>query len=254
MSHTKRKNNMLTKNIVKQIASLRQQKFRKELGLFVVEGRKMIEELLQSDFELEGLYATEAFLAENNGGFPSAETVTEVQMQQMSGLDTPPGILATVKIPTQGEVRPKSRFVLALDGIANPGNMGTLIRTAEWFGISDVVCSDDCVELWNPKTVQATMGSLFRVKVWKTDLPTYLHQAQSEGKAVYGALLKGENLFQLKEKTNGIIVIGSESHGIHADVLPCITHPVTIPRGGNSMTESLNAAVAGAIIIAEMTK
>ena len=245
---------MITKNTIKQIASLRQQKFRKELGLFVVEGRKMVEELLLSDYEIEDVYATEAFLTENTGAFADAQPVTEVQMQQMSCLDTPPGILAVVRIPSQVKIQPKSRYILALDGIANPGNMGTLVRTAEWFGIQDVVCSNDCVELWNPKTVQATMGSLFRVKVWKTDLAPYLQQAKAEGKAIYGALLKGENLFQLKEKPDGILVIGSESHGIRAEVLPCITHPVTIPRGGGSATESLNAAVAGAILMAEMTK
>lgn len=244
---------MITKNTIKQIASLRQQKFRKELGLFVVEGRKMTEELLLSDFETVGLYATEAFLKEYPT-FTTAESVSEVQMQQMSGLDTPPGILAVVRIPKQGDIKAQSRYVLALDGIANPGNMGTLLRTAEWFGIRDVICSSDCVELWNPKVVQATMGSLFRMKVWSTDLAEYLRKMQDEGKAVYGALLEGKNLFQLKEKPEGIIVVGSESHGIRADVLPCITHPITIPRCGNSITESLNAAVAGAIIMAEMTR
>ena len=131
--------------------------------------------------------------------------------------------------------------------------MGTLIRTAEWFGIHDVVCSMDCVELWNPKTVQSTMGSLFRVKVWKTDLPAYLRQMQSENIAIYGALLEGKNLFQIEEKPKGIIVIGSESHGIRPDVLPCITHPVTIPRVGDSKTESLNAAIAAGIIMAQLT-
>ena len=244
---------MITKNTIKQIASLRQQKFRKELGLFVVEGRKMVEELLHSDFDTVGLYATEAFLTDYPA-FAKAEIVSDVQMQQMSGQDTPPGILAVVRIPQQGEIMTSSRLILALDGIANPGNMGTLIRTAEWFGIRDVVCSMDCVELWNSKVVQATMGSLFRVKVWETDLPTYLQQAKGEGKAVYGALLEGENLFQMKEKPEGILVIGSESHGIRAEVLPCITHPITIPRAGGSMTESLNAAVAGGILMAEMTK
>ena len=244
---------MLTKNTIKQIASLRQQKFRKELGLFVVEGRKMVEELLHSHFETVGLYATEAFLADYPS-FANAEIASEVQMQQMSGQDTPPGILAVVRIPEQEVTKTTSRYVLALDGIANPGNMGTLIRTAEWFGISDVVCSNDCVELWNPKTVQATMGSLFRVKVWKTDLSVFLQKAKGEGKAVYGALLNGEDLFQMPTKPEGVIVIGSESHGIRPEVLPCITHPVTIPRVGGSATESLNAAVAGGIIIAEMTK
>ena len=114
---------MITKNLVKQVASLRQQKFRKELGLFVVEGRKMVEELLRSSFETVGLYATQTFLADYPV-FAEAETVSEVQMEQMSGQDTPPGILAVVRIPQQGEIEPRSKFVLALDGIANPGNMG----------------------------------------------------------------------------------------------------------------------------------
>ena len=244
---------MLTKNTIKQIASLRQQKFRKEFGLFVVEGRKMVEELLHSDFEIVGLFATETFLTDYPA-FAKAEIASEVQMQQMSGQDTPPGILSVVKIPQQGEIKTTSRLILALDGIANPGNMGTLIRTAEWFGIHDVVCSLDCVELWNPKTVQATMGSLFRMKVWKTELPAYLQKAKSEGKVVYGALLEGEDLFQMQGKPEGILVIGSESHGIRSEVLPCITHPVTIPRVDDSPTESLNAAVAGAILMAEMTR
>jgi TrmH family RNA methyltransferase len=244
---------MITKSIIKQIASLRQQKFRKELGLFVVEGRKMVEELLRSDFETVGLYATEAFI-NAYPSFADAEVVSEMQMKQISGQDTPPGILAVVRIPEQGNIKTSSPYVLALDGIANPGNTGTLLRTAEWFGIRDVVCSMDCVELWNPKTVQATMGSLFRVKVWKADLVEYLRQVKAEGRAVYGALLEGENVFRMKEKPNGVIVIGSESHGIRAEVLPCITHPITIPRVGISATESLNAAVAGGIIMAEMTR
>ena len=244
---------MLTKNTIKQIASLRQQKFRKELGLFVVEGRKMVDELLHSHFETVNLFATEAFL-NDHPAFVEAEIVSEMQMEQMSGQDTPPGILAVVRIPEQKEIKTSSRFVLALDGIANPGNMGTLLRTAEWFGITDVVCSPDCVELWNPKTVQATMGSLFRIHVGKADLPTFLHEASGNGKAIYGALLEGENLFEMREKAEGVIVIGSESHGIRAEVLPCITRPITIPRVGGSLTESLNAAVAGGIIMAEMTK
>ena len=210
----------------------------------------MTEELLASNFETVGLYATEAFLADHPF-FGDAETVGDVPMQQMSGQDTPPGVLAVVRIPQQGEIKTTSSLVLALDGIANPGNMGTLIRTAEWFGIRDVVCSADCVELWNPKTVQATMGSLFRVNVWKTDLADYLHKAK--GKAIYGALLEGEDLFGMRPKPEGIVVIGSESHGIREEILPYITHPITIPRIGGSATESLNAAVAGAIIMAEMT-
>ena len=245
---------MITKNTIKTVASLRQQKFRKELGLFVVEGRKMTEELLLSDFEVESLFATERFLADCPTPFPQAEIVNEVQMSQMSGQDTPPGILAVVKIPKQRQLDKNPRLILALDGIANPGNMGTIIRTAEWFGIRNIVCSHDCVEIWNPKVIQATMGSIFRINILETELPAFLSEQIRLGKAVFGALLDGQNLFEMEKPKEGIIVIGSESHGIRSEVLPHITHAVTIPRKNNSATESLNASVAAAIIMAEMTR
>ena len=245
---------MITKNTIKLIQSLKQQKYRKEQQLFVVEGRKMVAELMESGFEVVSLYATERYLEGNETHFEGLETVTEVQMEQMSGQDTAPGILAVARIPQQRALKGKSPLVLALDGIANPGNMGTIIRTAEWFGITDIVCSTDCVEIWNPKVIQATMGSIFRANVVYKDLPQYLAAEKERGIAVYGALLNGENLFSLQGKPQGIVVIGSESHGIRQDVLPCITHPITIPRVGNSQTESLNASIATAIIIAEMTK
>lgn len=241
---------MLTKNTIKQVASLRQQKFRKELGLFVVEGRKIVEELLRSRFTVKALYATEACLDH----FPQAETITKVQMAQMSGQDTPPGILAVVNIPKAQALSPSPRFILALDGIANPGNMGTIIRTAEWFGIRDIVCSPDCVEVWNPKVIQATMGSIFRANIVEADLSQFLPEQQRQGKAIYGALLEGENLFEMKDCKDGVIVIGSESHGIRKEVLPYLSHPITIPRVGASQTESLNASVAAAIIMAELTR
>lgn len=245
---------MITKNTIKQIASLRQQKFRKELGLFVVEGRKMAEELLRSDFNVDQLFATQAFIDANGTTFAQAKPVSEIQMAQMSALDTPPGVLAVVRIPKTRPLSNTTRLILALDGIANPGNMGTLIRTAEWFGLHDIVCSPDCVEIWNPKVIQATMGSIFRVHVVETDLPSFLNEQKALGKAIFGALLEGENLFETRKNPKGVIVIGSESHGIRPEVLPWITHPVTIPRMDGSATESLNAAVAGAIIMAEMTR
>lgn len=244
---------MLTKNLIKQTKSLQQQKFRKALGLFVVEGRKMVEELLRSSFTVESLYATEDFLSVHPS-LHMAETVSEMQMRQMSGQDTPPGILAVVRIPEPKPLSNRNPLVLALDGIANPGNLGTLLRTAEWFGLRDVVCSPDCVELWNPKTIQATMGSVFRANVAYTPLPDFLSEQRKAGKAVYGALLEGEDLFGMKGKAEGVLVVGSESHGIRREVLPFITHPVTIPRVGGSETESLNAAVAGGILMARLTR
>ena len=247
---------MITKNTIKLIQSLKQQKFRKEHQLFVVEGRKMVQELLESDFEVVYLFATEKFLEQYEVHDERLETVSEVQMDQMSGQDTAPGLLAVarIKVWDQKPDPNKQQHILVLDGIANPGNMGTIIRTAEWFGITDIICSNDCVEIWNPKVIQATMGSIFRAKVTYTDLTQYLHSEKAKGTAIYGALLNGENLFSLQGNLKGIMVIGSESHGIRPDILPFITHPITIPRIGNSKTESLNASIAAAIIIAEMTK
>ena len=241
---------MITKNTVKLIQSLKQQKYRNEHQLFVVEGRKMVEELLCSKFEVCHLLATERYLAEHPIDGPLLETVTEVQMEQMSGQDTPPGILAVVKIPKRRlPAADDSRMVLALDGIANPGNMGTIIRTAEWFGVKQIICSEDCVEIWNPKVIQATMGSIFRIDLVSVNLEQYLRKAKEKGLAIYGALLEGENLFKKTTWDDGVIVIGSESHGIRKNIFPMITHPITIPRAEGSVTESLNAAVATGIII-----
>lgn len=237
------------KSTVKLIQSLKQQKFRKENGLFVVEGRKMVEELLQSNMETLCIYATERFLLDYDIQDERLEIVSEVQMEQMSGQDTPPGILAVVRIPSSSNIR-NEVMVLALDGIANPGNMGTIIRTAEWFGIRQIICSEDCVELWNPKVIQATMGSVFRMSIVYTPLDRYLSEAKAQGKAIYGALLEGESVFARRPWKEGVIVIGSESHGIRAGVLPLITHPITIPRAMGSVTESLNASMATGIILA----
>lgn len=243
----------LNKSTVKLIQSLKQQKFRKEHGLFVVEGRKMVEELLPSNMKTLCLYATERFLRDYEINDDRLEIATDVQMEQMSGQDTPPGILAVVEIPKPKNIKEEG-MILALDGIANPGNMGTIIRTAEWFGMSQIVCSEDCVELWNPKVIQATMGSIFRTNVTYVNLPSYLDDARKSGKAIYGALLDGENIFRKEQWDDGIIVIGSESHGIRSDVLPYITHPITIPRAEGSVTESLNASMAAGIIMAEVRR
>lgn len=243
---------MITKNTIKLVQSLKQQKFRKEHGLFVVEGRKMVEELLVSSIETVYLFATERYLVEHPVNDQRLETVTEVQMSQMSGQDTPPGILAVARIPEPAVIQNKG-MMLALDGIANPGNLGTIIRTAEWFGMKQIVCSNDCVELWNPKVIQATMGSVFRISMIYTDLERYLKEAKDRGQAVYGALLEGENLFKKEGRwADGIIVIGSESHGIRGNILPLLTHPITIPKASGSVTESLNASIAAGIILAAM--
>ena len=211
----------------------------------------MVEELLQSNMKTLCLYATERFLRDYEINDDRLEIATDIQMEQMSGQDTPPGILAIVEIPQPRAIKEEG-MILALDGIANPGNMGTIIRTAEWFGMSQIICSEDCVELWNPKVIQATMGSIFRMNVTSVNLASYLDEVRKSGKAIYGALLDGENIFRKERWDDGVIVIGSESHGIRSEVLPYITHPITIPRAEGSITESLNASMAAGIIMAEI--
>lgn len=242
---------MITKNTIKFIQSLKQPKYRKEHGLFVVEGRKSVEELLSSSFETTGLYATQRFQEEQGIRDDRIEILTEVQMQQISSLDTPPGIAAVARIPERTLDRlPKEPLSIVLDGIANPGNLGTIIRTAEWFGVKNVICSEDCVEVWNPKVIQSTMGSVFRVNVVSIDLVPYLKSQASAGKSIYGAVLNGENIFTKSHWEEGLLVIGSESHGIRASLLPLVSSPITIPRAEGSLTESLNASMATGIILA----
>lgn len=257
---------MITKNDIKFIQSLKQTKLRKENKIFVVEGNKLVSELLSSDFKVENILVTETWLEkfpEIASSLKSYEIVNAKQMEQMSSMVTPPGIIATAHTPSYN-INPKdaeNEIILALDGINDPGNLGTMIRTADWFGINKIVCSNDCADAWQAKTIQSTMGSIFRIKVIETDLKEFLMETQNyndidkSATPIYGALMEGENIFRKKiEKKNGIIIIGSESHGIRKDVLPLVTSPIHIPRGTGSQTESLNASVAAAIIMAEICR
>ena len=240
--------------------------------MFVVEGNKLVSELLASDFKVENILVTETWLEkfpEMAASLKSYEIVNAKQMEQMSSMVTPPGIIATAHTPSYS-ITPEdagNEFILALDGINDPGNLGTMIRTADWFGINKIVCSQDCADAWQAKTIQSTMGSIFRIQVIETDLREFLIKTQrhkdtktqsddtDSATPIYGALMEGENIFTKKiEKRNGIIIIGSESHGIRKDVLPLVTSPIHIPRGKGSLTESLNASVAAAIIMATICK
>ena len=247
----------MTKNDIKLIQSLKQTKFRKENKMFVVEGNKLVSELIASDFKIEKILVTETWLEkfpEMSASLNSYEIVNAKQMEQMSSMVTPPGIIATAHTPSYN-IRPENaenEFILALDGINDPGNLGTMIRTADWFGINKIVCSNDCADAWQAKTIQSTMGSIFRIQVMETDLKEFLSLLNVP---IYGALMDGENIFTKKiENKNGVIIIGSESHGIRKDVLPLVTSPIHIPRGNGSQTESLNASVAAAIIMAEICR
>ena len=255
---------MITKNNIKFIQSLKQTKYRKENKMFLVEGNKLVDELLSSNFKIENILVTDLWLEkfpEMAGRLPFYDIISQKQMEQISCMVTPPGILATAHTPYYN-ITPtdaENEFIIALDGINDPGNLGTIIRTADWFGVKKIVCSRDCADAWQAKTIQSTMGSIFRIEIMETDLKEFL--LETHGRAsqheipIYGALMEGENIFTKKiEQKNGVIIIGSESHGIRQDILPLVTSPIHIPRAKDSKTESLNASVAAAIIMATIAK
>lgn len=222
---------------IKHYSSLKLKKFRQKYGLFTVEGEKSVRELLAAGMEPEIIFSTTA------QAFPGAEVVSEAEMRQLSSLDHPPGILAVAHMPDHGAfVAPQHGMVLVLDGIRDPGNLGTILRSADWFGFNTVWLSSDCAEVTNPKCIQATMGAFTRVRWQYGNLEPALRTASLP---VYGCLLEGEALAQTAGLQPSFLVIGSESHGIRETLLPLITHPVTIPRFGAG--ESLNAGVAAAI-------
>ena len=242
---------MISKNRISEIRKLHLKKFRDLHRLFLVEGRKSVEMLLRSDLRVRDLFVTERFREEHAALLCDvpATLITPDEMGRISTLSTPPELLAVVEQPDTA-LPPAHVPLLVLDRIADPGNLGTIVRTANWFGIRHVLCSPDCVEFFNPKCIQATMGAFCDVQVSRTDLHTYLSQ-QPAGRHIAGTFLDGEPLGNFSFHADDIIVIGSESDGISAPVAECVTHRLTIPRGEGSgpSSESLNAAVAAAIIL-----
>lgn len=242
---------MISKNRISDIRKLHQKKFRDQERLFLVEGRKSVEMLLQSKFEVVEIFATENVFRENQKllQYSAVTMVSSADMERISTLNTAPELLAIVRQPVALLPITDDEPILVLDRIADPGNLGTMIRTADWFGIRQIVCSPDCVELFNPKTIQSTMGSFCHVQVRYEDLPAFLKR-QSH-RRILGTFLGGESISTFAFKTNDIVVIGSESNGISSSVAQCITNRITIPRGQTTApsAESLNAAIAAAIVM-----
>jgi len=245
----------MTKNDVKELQALRQAKGRKEAGIFAVEGNKLVEELLSSDFRINNIFATGQWVEKNPvmaKKVADYEIVTSKQMEQISNFVTPPGIYATAMIPSF-KIKPDNtdrELILMLDGINDPGNLGTIIRTADWFGIRKIVVSKDTCDPWQPKVIQSTMGSIFRIQVVEAELVEFLKDVKTP---VFGALMQGKNVYHTNIGNNqGVIIIGSESHGIRENVMPFVSCPINIPRAESSQTESLNASVAAGIIISEV--
>ncbi len=249
---------MISNNTKKFIKSLQRKKNRKEHGLFTVEGRKITEEIIKECPEtIKAVYVTQKFL-EKNSEFPiPAEVISEKDMHYISQMKTPPGVLALVKILnisfSFNDLR--NKITLALDGIKDPGNLGTIIRIADWYGVEHVLCSEDCVDLYNPKVLQATMGSFLRVKVLYTDLPETLADLKEKiGAHVTGTVLNGIPIQEFLQKNScktNVFVIGNEAFGISKEVSALQDYGITLPKKGRA--ESLNAAVFTAVLLDKIT-
>lgn len=240
---------MVSKNQIKLITSLQQKKYRKQEQLFFAEGVKVVQELLQSNFELLDLFITKQdFLTVPKN---KVHAITEAELKKISALTTPNTCLAVFKIPKAKEMVEKG-LIVALDDVRDPGNLGTIIRLCDWFGIETLFCSEESVDIYNPKVVQATMGSISRVNVVYGNLEAFLSQTKLP---VFGTFMDGKNIYQEKLPKEGIIVMGNEANGISSSVEKLVSERIAIPRFGNlQVTESLNVATATAIILSEFKR
>ncbi len=247
----------ISKSQVKLVKSLQIKKFRDQLGLFVAEGEKCVGELTKS-FELVHLYR-------------EGENASRTEIEQMSGLRTPQGVIAVFRkspitnnqSPITNHQLPITNLTLALDGVQDPGNLGTIIRTCDWFGVHDIVCSLDTADCYNPKVVQATMGALARVRIHYVDLPSWLKELkiQKSKLKIFGTLLDGRDMYDVISSSRdheipSIIVMGNEGNGISPAVRSLVTHPIRIPSYPKNAetSESLNVSIATAIVLAEFRR
>ncbi len=243
---------MLTRNEILMVRSLADKSGREEHGMFVVEGGKMVGELLNSQLDVYRLFVT----SRSGVKHPAAELVSEKEMERMSRLKTPSDTLAVARIPRRETVSHKG-LVLALDKVQDPGNLGTIIRIADWFGVRCILASHDTVDCFNPKVVQATMGALYRVNVVYGELTEMLTDMKQAGKRVYGTMLEGGHDIYAGELDNeGVLVMGSEGKGISAEVAALLDERLFIPPfpQAGSGSESLNVAVATAVAVAEFRR
>ena len=252
---------MLSKNKIKFIQSLNRKKVRDQEQLFLVEGNKMVKEAIESDFQVELVCATEGFIQETlfkkEYDFELIECSND-EIKKASLLQNPQQALAVVKIPTRTfQIENiKDQFTLALDFIQDPGNLGTIIRIADWFGIGHILCSENTVDCFNPKVIQASMGAIFRIKLKHTNLAESISKANKSNIPVFGTFLEGENIYQTKLPSSGILVMGNEGNGISAEIEKEIAHKIHIPSFANSNigSESLNVATATAICCSEFKR
>ena len=230
----------ITNGEIRQIRSLREKKNRDDLGLFVVEGEKMVQEALCSNFEVVRVWRK--------------DEIGEEAMKRISALSTPSPVLAVISKPKpEGLVLEKDLY-LALDSVRDPGNLGTILRIADWFGVNTVFASRDSVEVWNPKVIQASMGSIFRVRFVYSDIPSLCRRFRDAGMNVCGTFLDGNDIYSEELHKEGLIVMGNESNGISPETAAEVNSRLFIPSYGRSGAESLNVAVATAITLAEFRR
>jgi TrmH family RNA methyltransferase len=245
---------MLSKSQISLLKSLQHKKDRVEHGLFLVEGHKSVLEFINSPYQIEAVYHTTSFDSKMLK-LSRKINLTEISandMEKISSFKTPQDLVAVVQTPSWPAIHNaqlKQKFSIVLDGLQDPGNMGTIVRTADWFGIGQIICSTDTVDVYNPKVVQASMGSLARVKVFYADLAVTLPQL---GLPIFGAMLNGESIYQTDFGPEGLILVGNEGNGVRPEIERLISKAVTIPLIGNA--ESLNVGIATAIFCSEISR
>ena len=240
---------MVSKNQIKLITSLQQKKFRQTHKLFIAEGVKVIQEFLQSNFVLEHLYVTENIFSEV---IETEKTlISEADLKKITCLSTPNNCLALFRIPERKNTE-NLRLIVALDDVRDPGNLGTIIRLCDWFGVTEIICSEQTVDVYNPKVIQATMGSIVRVYVSYLNLENYIKDTNLP---VFGTFMDGKNVYNETLPQNAILILGNEGNGISKQLEDLVSNKISIPRFGNlQQTESLNVATATAIFLSEFRR
>lgn len=239
----------ISKNQLKLITSLSQKKYRQKHDLFIAEGVKVLNELLNSTFEIETLFCTDDFEATISE--EKVVRISETELKKVSTLKSPNKALGIFKIPKEKAVQ-NSGLTIALDAINDPGNLGTIIRLCDWFGVTQLVCSKDTVDCYNQKVVQASMGSLTRVSIHYTDLENYITKSNLD---TFIADMDGENVYKTKLPKEGILIMGNEANGVSEEIKSLLQHKISIPRFGETQeTESLNVATATAILLSEFKR
>lgn len=239
----------ISKNQIKLINSLQQKKNRTKNGLFVAEGVKVVNELLNSSLKIHALFATDDFTTDNYNG--TITNITAQELKKVSNLKTPNKVLGIFEIP-ETNPREDNGLIIALDAVNDPGNLGTIIRLCDWFGVEQLICSKDTVDCYNPKVVQSTMGSLTRISIQYVDLPNYI---ENTNLPVFTADMDGQNVYTANLPQEAILVMGNEANGISTEIRSLIDNALTIPRFGDlQQTESLNVATATAILLSEFKR